>query len=78
MDYILSGDPLHVENILKENARRVALGWVKFTPATPDSAVHYLPNDTKEVSVADNKTVVLADEKKAVTTATNKSAKKSE
>lgn len=72
MDYILSGDPLHVEHILQENARRVAMGWVKFTPATPDSAVHYLPEDSKTVTYVDSKTVAAPVEKVTATKRTTK------
>lgn len=77
MEYILSGDQLHVEHILQENARRVALGWVKFTPVSPDTGVHYLAaEDTKNIGYTDSKDpVVNADTK---TTVTSKSTKKTE
>lgn len=77
MDYILSGDPLHVENILKENARRVELGWVKFTPATLDDKTSYRTEDTKEVLAADSKTAVVADTKTAAAVKAKKTVKTS-
>lgn len=75
MEYILSGDPLHVGYILQENARRVALGLVKFTPATTENSVHYVSaTDTKTVTAVDTKTVETAS--KATATA-KKTVKKS-
>lgn len=59
MDYILSGDPRVIEDVLKESKIRVQKGWITFTPCTPERETDdkYLPEetDTKELRKADKK-----------------------
>lgn len=56
-EYILRGDERHVDAILRENALRIANGWVEFVPSNQNAeeSKEASATDTKEVSVTDTK-----------------------
>jgi len=61
MKYILSGEDIHVQNILRENRVRQERGWVTFTPLADETETFAdekgVKEDSKAVASKDKKVV---------------------
>lgn len=57
--YILTGDPIEIEKVIRENRVRTNRGKIKFSPIVPEAA-----NDEKASAISDTKEVAITDNKK--------------
>lgn len=57
--YILTGDPVEIEKVIRENRVRTNRGQIRFSPIVPETA-----NDEKAAAISDTKEVAISDNKK--------------